>query len=172
MCDLHLLWAAHLEPDILIVDEVLAVGDAEFQKKAIGKMQDISQGEGRTVLFVSHNMSSVESLCTRGIVLEHGQITYEGSAKGAVGHYLTNRKMQTANFLAFENKGNDFAKINSIAVNPSSDEILTNDDLEIEIDFTLLQKTDRRIDISTAIYNESDQLITNIGTGIFEGFTN
>ena len=58
--------AAHLEPDILVVDEVLAVGDAEFQKKAIGKMQDISKGEGRTVLFVSHNMAAVKSLCTRG----------------------------------------------------------------------------------------------------------
>ncbi|MBT8274487.1 MAG: ATP-binding cassette domain-containing protein [Bacteroidia bacterium] len=157
--------AAHLEPDILIVDEVLAVGDAEFQKKAIGKMQDISQGEGRTVLFVSHNMSSVESLCTRGIVLEHGKISYEGTAKGAVGHYITNRKMQTANYLAFENKGNEYAQINSIAVNPASDNIYSEDDLEIEIDFTLLQNTNRRIDISTAIYNESDQLITNIGTG-------
>ena len=66
--------AAHLEPDILIIDEVLAVGDAEFQKKAIGKMQDISKGEGRTVLFVSHNMAAVKSLCSRGIVLENGKL--------------------------------------------------------------------------------------------------
>ena len=57
--------AAHLEPEILVVDEVLAVGDAEFQKKAIGKMQDVSKGEGRTVLFVSHNMAAVRSLCTK-----------------------------------------------------------------------------------------------------------
>ena len=64
--------AAHLEPEILVVDEVLAVGDAEFQKKAIGKMQDLSTGEGRTVLFVSHNMASVKTLCDRGIVLENG----------------------------------------------------------------------------------------------------
>src|SRR5690606_18640437 len=66
--------AAHLEPEILVVDEVLAVGDAEFQKKAIGKMQDLSTGEGRTVLFVSHNMASVKSLCTRGILLENGKL--------------------------------------------------------------------------------------------------
>lgn len=68
--------AAYLEPEILIVDEVLAVGDAEFQKKAIGKMQDVSRGEGRTVLFVSHNMGSVKSLCNRGIILSNGQIEY------------------------------------------------------------------------------------------------
>ncbi|MCK7589907.1 ABC transporter ATP-binding protein [Subsaxibacter sp. CAU 1640] len=80
--------AAHLEPDILVVDEVLAVGDAEFQKKAIGKMQDISKGEGRTVLFVSHNMAAVKSLCTRAIVLEHGSTAYEGSVDDAVDFYL------------------------------------------------------------------------------------
>ena len=73
--------AAHLEPDILIVDEVLAVGDAEFQKKAIGKMQDISKGQGRTVLFVSHNMSTIQSLCSRVILLNHGKIVEMESSK-------------------------------------------------------------------------------------------
>lgn len=86
--------AAHLEPDILVVDEVLAVGDAEFQKKAIGKMQDIAQGEGRTVLFVSHNMASVKSLCTRGIVLMNGTNVFDGSADQAVEYYL--KKSSTA----------------------------------------------------------------------------
>lgn len=66
--------AAHLEPEILVVDEVLAVGDAEFQKKAIGKMQDISKGEGRTILFVSHNMGSVKSLCDHGMVLDRKSV--------------------------------------------------------------------------------------------------
>ncbi len=80
--------AAHLEPDILVVDEVLAVGDAEFQKKAIGKMQDISKGEGRTVLFVSHNMAAVKSLCTRGIVLEYGKVVFEANAEESVNYYL------------------------------------------------------------------------------------
>jgi len=64
--------AAHLEPDILVVDEVLAVGDAEFQKKAIGKIQDVSKGEGRTVLFVSHNMTSIQTLCNKGVLLQNG----------------------------------------------------------------------------------------------------
>ena len=71
--------AAFLEPEILVVDEVLAVGDAEFQKKAIGKMQDVSKGEGRTVLFVSHNMGSMQRLCSRGVLLENGKVKYMGS---------------------------------------------------------------------------------------------
>lgn len=80
--------AAHLEPDILVIDEVLAVGDAEFQKKAIGKMQEISKGQGRTVLFVSHNMASVKKLCTRGLVLENGHICFTGDIEDCVEHYL------------------------------------------------------------------------------------
>jgi len=81
--------AAHLEPEILVVDEVLAVGDAEFQKKAIGKMQDVSKGEGRTVLFVSHNMGAVRNLCKTGIVLNQGQVAYRGSAVEAIDFYTT-----------------------------------------------------------------------------------
>ena len=80
--------AAHLDPEILVVDEVLAVGDAEFQKKAIGKMKDVSQGEGRTVLFVSHNMESIKMLCDKGMVLSQGQIAMTGTAEDCVNHYL------------------------------------------------------------------------------------
>lgn len=80
--------AAHLEPEILIVDEVLAVGDSMFQKKAIGKMKSVSSEEGRTVLFVSHNMNSVSQLCTRGIVLKEGHLVFDGSVNNAVSHYL------------------------------------------------------------------------------------
>ena len=80
--------AAHLEPEILVVDEVLAVGDAEFQKKAIGKMQDVSKGEGRTVLFVSHNMAAVRSLCTRGVMLKNGTIDFIGSTPETLDYYL------------------------------------------------------------------------------------
>jgi len=80
--------AAHLEPDILVVDEVLAVGDAEFQKKAIGKMQDISNTDGRTVLFVSHNMESIQQLCTRAILLENGKISFDGPVSETISKYL------------------------------------------------------------------------------------
>lgn len=82
--------AAHLEPEILVVDEVLAVGDAEFQKKAIGKMQDVSKGEGRTVLFVSHNMAAVKSLCTKGLVLQNGQVAFNGKIDESLAFYLNN----------------------------------------------------------------------------------
>ncbi len=82
--------AAHLEPEILVVDEVLAVGDAEFQKKAIGKMQDVSKGQGRTVLFVSHNMDSMLNLCNNGVLLENGCVKYMGDIKSTVAEYVGN----------------------------------------------------------------------------------
>ena len=80
--------AAHLEPEILVVDEVLAVGDAEFQKKAIGKMKDVSSTEGRTVLFVSHNMTSIRALCKHGIILQNGMLIDQGEIDPIVTHYL------------------------------------------------------------------------------------
>ena len=86
--------AAFLEPEILVVDEVLAVGDAEFQKKAIGKMQDVSKGEGRTVLFVSHNMGSVQRLCSKGILLDKGQIAFQSSAAETIQRYLSSQIIQ------------------------------------------------------------------------------
>lgn len=80
--------AAHLNPEILVVDEVLAVGDAEFQKKAIGKMQDVSKGEGRTVLFVSHNMESIRSICRNGVLLANGMLSFKGSVYDTISAYL------------------------------------------------------------------------------------
>lgn len=87
--------AAHLDPEILVVDEVLAVGDAEFQKKAIGKMQDVSKGEGRTVLFVSHNMASMQRLCKTGVLLENGMMKYIGNISNAITQYLSNEIIQS-----------------------------------------------------------------------------
>src|SRR6266511_6357807 len=78
--------AAHLEPEVLIVDEVLAVGDAQFQRKCLGKMGDVAE-HGRTILFVSHNMEAVMTLCKRGIVLQQGRIAFEGNAHDAVQFY-------------------------------------------------------------------------------------
>lgn len=80
--------AAFLEPEILVVDEVLTVGDAEFQKKAIGKMKDVSQGGGRTVLFVSHNMDSMLNLCDNGVLLENGMVKYTGDIRSTVAEYV------------------------------------------------------------------------------------
>jgi lipopolysaccharide transport system ATP-binding protein len=80
--------AAHLEPEVLIVDEVLAVGDAEFQKKCLGRMHEVSAGDGRTVLFVSHNMAAVAGLCSRAVLLEGGQVAATGPADEVIGRYL------------------------------------------------------------------------------------
>jgi lipopolysaccharide transport system ATP-binding protein len=81
--------AAHLEPEILIVDEVLAVGDAVFQKKCLGKIKDVSGKDGRTVLFVSHNMTAVQSLCSRGVLMKNGQTAFIGDTEECVREYLT-----------------------------------------------------------------------------------
>lgn len=90
--------AAHLEPEILVVDEVLAVGDAEFQKKAIGKMQDVSQGEGRTVLFVSHNMQSVSTLTNQSVLLINGQVDSMGDTDDIIQKYLSLNQYEAAYF--------------------------------------------------------------------------
>jgi len=93
--------AAHLEPEILLVDEVLAVGDAAFQKKCLGKMEGVVQ-EGRTILFVSHNMSAVKQLCTRGILLNSGTVAYDGSIDEAVEQYVTIAQQDVASETVFE----------------------------------------------------------------------
>ncbi len=121
--------AAFLEPEILIVDEVLAVGDAEFQKKAIGKMQDISSGGGRTVLFVSHNMGSVSLLCDRSILLENGKVSFIGKTKDTIQQYLSSGKVNSE-FIRDNSKGN----VNSIEKffvggNEAKDEILFNEEI-------------------------------------------
>src|SRR5574344_1771410 len=97
--------AAHLEPEILVVDEVLAVGDAEFQKKAIGKMQDVSRGEGRTVLFVSHNMASMQQLCNIGMLLGNGMILKTGTMSDVISYYqMGDCELQRVNLLEREDR--------------------------------------------------------------------
>lgn len=91
--------AAHLEPEILIVDEVLAVGDADFQKKAIGKMQNVSRDNGRTVLFVSHNMTAVKSLCKKGLCLKNGMINNYGEIETVIDNYLKEIKLSGEVFI-------------------------------------------------------------------------
>jgi lipopolysaccharide transport system ATP-binding protein len=95
--------AAHLEPEILVVDEVLAVGDAQFQKKCLGKMEDVSKNEGRTVLFVSHQLNSIIQLCTKGILLDKGRLKSIGDANSIVQEYISSSevksKIKTANYL-------------------------------------------------------------------------
>lgn len=103
--------AAFLEPEILIVDEVLAVGDAEFQRKAIGKMKDVTSEGNRTVLFVSHNMAAVSSLCTRAVVLKNGKCTFDGNTDEAIQHYLADASQEHADGGFKERKGTGIVKV-------------------------------------------------------------
>ncbi|AZA78953.1 ATP-binding cassette domain-containing protein [Chryseobacterium sp. G0186] len=88
--------AAHLESEILIVDEVLAVGDADFQKKCLGKMDDVTKGEGRTILFVSHNMTAIKELCQNGLLLNQGQLIYSGGIQNTIIEYQKNSERQSS----------------------------------------------------------------------------
>jgi lipopolysaccharide transport system ATP-binding protein len=119
--------AAHLEPEILIVDEVLAVGDAEFQKKCLGKMQDVSQKGGRTVIFVSHNMSAIQSLCNKTIVLDSGEKVFESVVEEGVSYYLNDYAKQSRNL-----------DLNNIPRNGTCDIIVTSFHIE-DINGNILQ---------------------------------
>ena len=99
--------AAHLEPEILIVDEVLAVGDVEFQKKCIGKMKDVSVKDGRTVLFVSHNIQAILSLCDRGILLSQGNLSFNGNAKECVSFYLDQKLKRSVKLDSLNDRSGD-----------------------------------------------------------------
>jgi lipopolysaccharide transport system ATP-binding protein len=110
--------AAHLDPKILIIDEVLAVGDAEFQKKCLGKMKDVSERQGRTVLFVSHNMNAVLRLCSNVILMEHGKIFASGSANSIINKYL-NRDTQHHTYMHWRMEdapGNNYVKLREVKI--------------------------------------------------------
>ncbi|UII27793.1 ABC transporter ATP-binding protein [Fulvivirga maritima] len=127
--------AAHLEPEILIVDEVLAVGDAEFQKKCLGKMDEVSKNEGRTVLFVSHNILAVEKLCGFGVLLNGGQLESQGNISSIVGLYtnLSKKDNDTLNLSIIKDKSNLMIKnINFYSSHPNN-VIASGVKLKIEI---------------------------------------
>jgi lipopolysaccharide transport system ATP-binding protein len=144
--------AAHLESEILIVDEVLAVGDAEFQKKCLGKMGDISKGQGRTVLFVSHNMASVQNLCSKGIMLEHGMIKCAGNIDEVVREYLSKSRAENVILADVKKrKGNGKLRfVHGYVGNESNETIETFKDLTIKLDFNLepsVHLVQQRIDV-------------------------
>jgi lipopolysaccharide transport system ATP-binding protein len=149
--------AAFLEPEILIVDEVLAVGDAEFQKKAIGKMQDISRTGGRTVLFVSHNMAAVKSLCTRGIVLEHGKVVLDSTVENAVNYYLSgNSETQNKKIFSSEYDKKEFL-LHEICLNPvgKSSDFVLDEFQEIEINTVIsIKEENHNLQVTYVLNNE------------------
>lgn len=174
--------AAFLEPDILVVDEVLAVGDAEFQKKAIGKMQDISKGEGRTVLFVSHNMAAVKGLCTRGIVMEKGKVSFEGSVDDCIDQYLKNADYQAYKKWTDEDRpASDFIKLLEAKVIDVEDRVTLNhvmtNDIRVEFTYEILKENElfthgfnlfnsQGLHILSSHDKDSDTLKKSLGLGI------
>ena len=154
--------AAHLEPEILVVDEVLAVGDAEFQKKAIGKMQDISRGEGRTVLFVSHNMGSIKSLCSRVIVLENGISIFNGSTIDSLRFYIGGNNDFSELRNRIDRIGNQYLVFSNMKLLNSSGQetnaFYVNDFLRIILKFETKKSIEKLI-ISITITDAEDRLL-------------
>ena len=164
--------AAHLEPEILVVDEVLAVGDAEFQKKAIGKMQDVSKGEGRTVLFVSHNMASIQRLCNNGLVLQDGLIIKSGVISDCIRTYLDVNKYQSAKIkdaISFCHNG---IKIKSISVNEDESNLIDvthNNKLVFKFEGELLE--DSRVSMELRLFDSNDIPLAFFSPGHKTGIT-
>ena len=158
--------AAHLDPEILVVDEVLAVGDAEFQKKAIGKMQDVSKGEGRTVLFVSHNMASVKSLCKTGLLLENGMVKYRGGIQDTIDMYIGEGGSSENQY--FDDlstaPGNDVVRIKSFEILPldGSNQITIETGILFRLKF-MCYKENAMLDANIAVSSMDDITIFQMG---------
>lgn len=156
--------AAHLEPEILAVDEILAVGDAEFQKKCLGKMDDMSQKEGRTVFFVSHNMTAIKSLCSKGILLNNGKLVCKGSASEVVTRYIS-QFSQSLTKKEWEIKnapGNDNVKLLKAEVRPfyeTNKQMLVREPLVLEFTFLNLLKGSNVLDVTFHLFDEGGTLV-------------
>ena len=157
--------AAHLEPEILIVDEVLAVGDAEFQKKCLGKMDEVSKNEGRTVLFVSHNMAAVSNLCTTGILLREGKILQNDSIEKTIDRYVLSNLSQVCDSFDLrsrsDRKGNGAFKVTNVEVldkaNRSIDVVQTGNFVIFRLFFDCVVKgREGSLRIDLAIDDEKD----------------
>ena len=152
--------AAHLEPEILVVDEVLAVGDAEFQKKCLGKMEDVSKNEGRTVLFVSHQMDAIEKLTNRSIMLKNGRINIFANTDEVVNRYLKDSNAETE--LTKFSKREGTGKVRIIKIEVLSDGkrvsmLKQGQPFNVQIEF--ISETDEPFDISFALENHREQAL-------------
>jgi lipopolysaccharide transport system ATP-binding protein len=163
--------AAHLEPEILVVDEVLAVGDAQFQKKCLGKMEDVSKNAGRTVLFVSHNMTAMQGLCNQGILLEKGVMKFQGQIGDTITHYLR-QFTETRRIVEWEieNAPGDEktkflkAEVNSLSKNKNIDFFEEGDSIEFNFVFWNSRETPSVFDITF-------HLVDELGNTVFVGST-
>ncbi len=160
--------AAFLDPEILVVDEVLAVGDAEFQKKAIGKMQDVSKGEGKTVLFVSHNMGSIDALCKRALVMKDGMLVFDGTQKEGISYYLQNEVANISKFREWKEidaPGDERAKILKLEVTCPEGFKEINFSSGIVIKATIKSNiSDQALDVSFNVKTEKEELLIHHGS--------
>lgn len=157
--------AAYLEPEILLIDEVLAVGDAEFQKKCLGKMGEVAR-EGRTVLFVSHNMASIQSLCSKNMVLNSGQVEYLGSTQDAIDIYLSN---------IMSNQGVELDKREILSdawytgiyfssnINENINAVISGDLIDINLTYRV-KHPELKLDFAIGIYNTMGEKILHLAT--------
>jgi len=159
--------AAHLEPEILIVDEVLAVGDVAFQRKCLGKVKEISQGQGRTVLFVSHNMNAVENICTRGVLLRQGQLIRQGSdVRDIVRQYLADHQRVDGSS-SWVNEDNSFANeyfrldrfhLTDSNGEPISSQVANDSPITVVIEGEVL-KPDSNLQVGYGLFTEDMDLL-------------
>lgn len=156
--------AAHLEPEILIVDEVLAVGDVQFQNKCLGKMDDVSKKEGRTVIFVSHNMNAIRTLCNRGLLLKKGQIAIDGSVEDVINDYMMENESTKSNVY----------EVKKDTLNPyfKSVELITpkiqyNEDVKLNINIESGIST--QLGIEVEVHDERGQRISYSSTSPMQG---
>lgn len=152
--------AAHLESEILIVDEVLAVGDSEFQKKCLGKMGDISKGDGRTVLFVSHNMGAIQSLCSKGIVLENGIVKYDGSVSKALDSYIISGTTSSNSYKAKSIERNSIQEISLFNTNfDLSNNFRFDDEINLNFKFNLDSSYVDKVELRFQVINQREQIV-------------
>ena len=177
--------AAHLDPEILVVDEVLAVGDAAFQKKCLGKMGEVARQEGRAVLFVSHNMVAITALCARGILLEQGRVTGDGPASAIVQQYLNS--LETLSLVPLvdrpDRQGSGRLRFESFAVRNltlGSGLVRSGDDIEIAIAYRSASPMLRNVHVDMIVHGPFDEQLAQLsstaqrgsideisGTGVF-----
>lgn len=153
--------AAHLEPDILLVDEVLAVGDTAFQKKCLGKMNEVTKKDGRTIIFVSHNMDVIEQLCTRCILLKNGELEMDGPTSKVIDHYIGSSSKENAT-TTFPKKANQPGQIRSVTILDSSlspsPKVAINHKFYIDIEYEIRGSVPRCL-LGVYFYSQGDLLL-------------
>lgn len=158
--------AAHLEPEILIVDEVLAVGDAEFQKKCLGKMKDVSVNDGRTVLFVSHNMAAVQALCNTGLLLSKGTVEHWGETKNVIDYYISGGgfpEVYIEDFSAFPVRNTPYFIPVGFGIVDEEDKIdigflPNNKEIKIQVAFDV-EEVNEKLTFGIMVYTNQDELL-------------